>query len=315
MYRFSDTKAYKKLDLLSQKPFDLTALNALTPARIEKFVARSSGYRLFYGTERITDEVMNVLRDLVQESDALKKMHAMQNGEVINQIESFASESRPVLHTATRDFFDNPNQSKAALEATNLAKRELDKLEKFIDLVTKENKFTDLILIGIGGSELGPKANYQALSYLQRPNTRIFFLANVDPDDAAEILKKCDLKKTLVLVVSKSGNTLETLTNETFIKESMIKQALIPKEHFVAITTEGSPMDDKEKYLESFYLVDSVGGRYSSTSMVGGVLLAFAFGFDVFMEFLKGANAMDKAALQPDIHTNLPLPLERKYFY
>jgi len=307
MYRFSDTKAYKKLDLLSQKPFDLTALNALTPARIEKFVARSSGYRLFYGTERITDEVMTVLRDLVQESDALKKMHAMQNGEVINQIESFASESRPVLHTATRDFFDNPNQSKAALEATNLAKRELDKLEKFIDLVTKENKFTDLILIGIGGSELGPKANYQALSYLQRPNTRIFFLANVDPDDAAEILKKCDLKKTLVLVVSKSGNTLETLTNETFIKESMIKQALIPKEHFVAITTEGSPMDDKEKYLESFYLVDSVGGRYSSTSMVGGVLLAFAFGFDVFMEFLKGANAMDKAALQPDIHTNLPL--------
>lgn len=307
MYRFSKTTSYKKLSELAKNPFDLTAKDALTPARIEKYKASGCGYQLLYGTERINDDVMAELQALSQEADAIPKMHAMQNGEVINKIEGFASESRSVLHTATRDIFDAPNTSPAAQEITDATKRELAKLKKFTSLVVNEKKYTDLILIGIGGSELGPKANYQALRYLQRPGTRIFFLANVDPDDAAEILKECDLPKTLVLVVSKSGNTLETLTNETFVKERFLESNLIPKEHFVAITTEGSPMDDKEQYLESFYLSETVGGRYSSTSMVGGVLLSFAFGFDVFIEFLRGANAMDKTALSPDLHANLPL--------
>jgi glucose-6-phosphate isomerase len=307
MYRFSKSQAFKKLTELAKKPFDLTAPNALTPERIKKYISSGCGYRLIYGTERINDDCLNALKELCTEADAIRKMHDMQSGVVMNRIEGYPSESRSVLHTATRDLFDNPSTSEEAKKAANFAKLEIDKLEKFIHTITEEKHYTDLILIGIGGSELGPKANYQALRYLQRPGTHIYFLPNVDPDNAAEILKQCNLKRSLVLNISKSGNTLETLTNETLIKNSFLKAGLNPKEHFVAITSKGSQIDNKENYLEVFYLTDSVGGRYSSTSMVGGVLLAFAFGFSVFMEFLKGANAMDKLALDADIQTNLPL--------
>lgn len=305
MYSFSKSKAFAKLTELAKTPFDLTAPDVLDEKRLHSFVSRGGGYQLLYATERVTDEVMTGLNELAKEAGALQRMEAMQSGAILNKIEGYPSESRAVLHTATRDFFDHPNTSENAKLAAKDAKIELDKLEKFIQSV--ESKYTDLILIGIGGSELGPKANYEALRYLQLPNRHIYFLANVDPDDGTEILKKCDLKKTLVLVVSKSGNTLETLTNETLIKNQFIASGLHPKEHFVAITSPKSPMDDKSQYKQVFYLADSVGGRYSSTSMVGGVLLAFAFGFSQFVEFLKGAHAMDRVALNPNSKENPPL--------
>jgi glucose-6-phosphate isomerase len=307
MYRFSKSNAFKKLTELSKHPFDLTAPGALNPERINKYISSCCGYRLIYGTERINDECLEALQQIASEADVIKKMHDMQSGVVINQIEGYQSELRSVLHTATRDVFETAENSSPAKEASDFAKREIEKLEKFIHVIISEKHYTDLILIGIGGSELGPKANYQALSYLQRPGTHIYFLPNVDPDNAAEILKKCNLEKCLVLNISKSGNTLETLTNETIIKNSFLEAKLNPRDHFVAITTMGSQLDNKENYLEVFYMTDSVGGRYSSTSMVGGVLIAFACGFRVFLEFLEGANAMDKAALKNDIHSNLPL--------
>ncbi len=305
MYVFSKTPAFKKLTELSKTPYDLTAPNAFCKERIDTYISKGPSYILNYAGERVTPDVISALKALSVEASAMQKMEAMQSGAIINKIEGYPSELRAVLHTATRDFFENPNPSKEAKEAAAFNLKELNKLQKFIQTV--ENKYTDLILIGIGGSELGPKANYEALKYLQKPDRRIFFLANVDPDDASEILKQCDLPKTLCLVISKSGNTLETLTNETFIKEAMVQKGLDPKDHFVAITSPKSPMDDKTKYLESFYLLDSVGGRYSSTSMVGGVLLGFAFGFDVFNEFLRGASAMDKCVLNPDLKNNPPL--------
>lgn len=307
MYSFSKTKAFKKLTELAKKPFDLTAENALSEERIMTYLAKGPEFILNYATERVDESTLEALLELSLEAQALKKMECCQAGDVLNKIEGYESESRSVLHTATRDFFEDPKTEVAALNAATFSKNELGKLEKFIQFVSEDKKYTDFILIGIGGSELGPKANYQALRYLQKPGLNIFFLANVDPDDAAEIIKKCNLKKCLVAVVSKSGNTLETLTNELFVKRYFIEAGLDPKEHFVAITSPKSEMDDKDKYLEVFYLLDSVGGRYSSTSMVGGLLLAFAFGFEVFVQFLKGANAMDKAALKKDLKENIPL--------
>lgn len=306
MYYFSKSKAFKKLTELAKNPYDLTKTNALNEERLSKFTSKGAGYLLNYATERVTDEVMEALNELAIESEAITKMEKMQQGFVINKIEGYPSESRSVLHTATRDFFDHPQQTKEALDAKNFSENELHKLKEFTERINQK-KYTDLILIGIGGSELGPKANYEALRYLEKPEKEIYFLANVDPDDAALILKKCRLESCLVLVISKSGNTLETLTNETFIKNEMIKRGINPKEHFVAITSPKSPMDDKSQYLETFYLLDSVGGRYSSTSMVGGVLLSFAFGFETFMEFLRGAHAMDLLALKRDLKVNLPL--------
>ena len=91
-------------------------------------------------------------------------------------------------------------------------------------------------------------------------------------------------------VVSKSGTTLETLTNEEIVRAAYIKAGLDPKTHFVAITGQSSPMDNPEKYLRSFYMFDYIGGRYSATSMVGAVMLGFALGYDGLIGILRGAN-------------------------
>lgn len=304
---FSHYKSTKKLKELAKHPFDLSKEGNLTPQRISKFTAEACGYHFLYGTERVDEEVMQTLLNLSHEANALHKMEKMQAGAIMNFIERYSSENRPVLHTATRDFFENPNQGKEALKATKAAKVEVDKLKQFIGKIDKENRFNTLIAIAIGGSDLGPKANFLSLQHLIKPNRDVHFISNIDPDETAMVLKKVDLSKTLVLIISKSGTTIETVTNEAFMRSEFEKLGLKPSEHFVSITGEGSPLDDKSKYLECFHIWDWVGGRFSSTSMVGGVTLAFAYGFDVYWEFLRGANAMDKIALVSDITKNLPL--------
>lgn len=304
---FDHYLATMKLKELAKHPCDLTDPRIFTSQRLEKFTAESCGFKMLYGTERVTEEVLKALVELSREAHALTQMQKMQAGEVINKIEGFSSENRKVLHTAVRDFFEHPNEAKAAKAATQEAKQEIDKLQHFMGKIDKSKRFTDLVMIGIGGSDLGPRAHYIALKYLQKEGRCVHFISNVDPDDAAAIFKKLDLSKTLVVCVSKSGTTLETLTNEEIARSYFLKESLKPQEHFIAVTGKGSPMDDPKKYLESFYIWDWIGGRYSTTSMVGGVMLSFAFGFDVFWELLRGANAMDKAALHDKIENNLPL--------
>lgn len=292
---FTQLTATSKLRELAKKPIDLT--KELTADRVEAMITQSLGLKLFYGTERVTEPVLQTLFQLAQETKVLQKMAAMQAGEIMN-----TGENRAVLHTAMRDFFDQQNQAPAARQASDLAKQELDKLKKFLP---KLDKFTDCIQIGIGGSSLGPEAIYLGLEVYSK--RRVHFLSNVDPDEATKILRKVNLYKTVVIVVSKSGSTLETLTNETLVRDKFEKAGLNSKEHFIAVTGKGSPMDDPKKYLASFHIWDYVGGRYSVTSMVGAVALCFAFGMDHFHDFLRGASAMDKVALSSDPKMNLPL--------
>ncbi len=277
----------------------------LTPERIEKMALSAVGFHLLYGTERIDENILSTLFSLAREAKAMDKIAAMQGGEVINKIEGFESENRSVLHTAMRDQFDHPQTAAPAREAAEKAKRELVKLEKFLKQI--EGKFTDLVQIGIGGSDLGPRALAIALEPFHRKGHRVHFISNVDPDDANALLANVNLKKTLVVVVSKSGTTLETLTNETIIRTRMEEAGQRSKEHFVAVTGEKSPMDNPDRYLDSFYIWDFVGGRYSATSMVGGVMLGFALGFEGFQEILRGAHDMDLHALTAKPEKNLPL--------
>lgn len=307
MSDFTQFKSSGKLRELAAHPFELNKEGNLTPQRLSKFVSESCGFNLYYGTEKVTEDVMRALVELAHEANALGKMQRMQAGEVTNFIEGYPSENRPVLHTAVRDFFEQPQTSKPAADAASLAKKEIDKLKAFIEKVDRENKFQDLICIAIGGSDLGPKANFESLKHLLKKGRRVFFISNIDPDEAAAVLRQANLPKTLVIVVSKSGTTLETATNEALVRAAFVKAGLKPEEHFISATGQGSPMDDKKKYMESFYIWDWVGGRFSTSSMIGGVMFSFAFGFDVYWEILRGANAMDKAALNNDIGKNLPL--------
>lgn len=304
---FMGYEATAKLRHLAHEAIDLSAPKSLTPDRLANFYAEACGYKLLYGTERVTSEVMADLEELASEAKVLDKMKRMQDGEVMNFVKPYPSENRAVLHTATRDLFDHPRAAPKAKEAAQLARQEIDKLKVFIAKLDAEKTFDEMIVIGIGGSELGPRANYDALRHLAKEGRKVHFLSNVDPDDAAAILKQANLKRTLVVAISKSGTTLETETNEEIVKEEFKKAGLDPRKHFVSVTMPGTPMDNRDRYFQNFYLWDWIGGRYSTTSMVGGVILAFAFGFEVFWEFLRGAHAMDESALAPDLKKNLPL--------
>lgn len=302
---FSQLKSVATLKKLAEKPIDLSQSNFFSPERISQMALQGAGFQLLYAAERVNADVLHALYELAEEAHVRQKMMSMQAGGVINKIDGIASENRSVLHTAMRDQFTNPQSEPSARSAAEKAGVELKKLEKFIAKV--EGKFTDLIQIGIGGSDLGPRALCIAAQAFQRPNHRVHFISNVDPDDANLVLNQVDLTKTLVVVVSKSGTTLETLTNEAFVRTRMEKKGLDPRDHFIAVTGEKSPMDDPSKYLASFYMWDFVGGRYSATSMVGGVALSFALGFEGFREILKGAHAMDQHVLNVDLKANLPL--------
>lgn len=305
--KFTALPAYRHLKELAKSPIDLTVPGNLSAERVQRYISEACGFKFLYATERVTDEVMEALVQLAEEAQVYEKMKRMQEGEILNCIKGVPSENRAVLHTATRDFFEDQQQALSAREAAALARDEYEKLRAFCLDLEATNKFTDMIMIGIGGSDLGPYANFLAMEYLKKRGRKLYFINNVDPDNAASVLQRAKLSQTLVVVVSKSGSTLETATNAEFVKSRFLEAGLKPEKHFVSVTGEGSPMDDPTQYLEAFYIWDWIGGRYSSTSMVGGVLLAFAFGFDVYNEFLRGANAMDKVALKKGVDENLPL--------
>lgn len=302
MAKFLDYASVEKLKKLSEDPFDLTKL---TQKRIETMQVKRLGFQFFYGTERVSEETLETLFSLAQEANAVEQMKFMQAGGVVNIIEGIESEKRSALHTAMRDFFDGRELNEIAKQATDRAYDELKKLKEFLRII--DDRFTDIVQIGIGGSDLGPRAVYLALKAYQRPKRRAHFISNSDPDDAAQVLREVDLANTIFVIVSKSGTTMETRTNEELIRQRLKKKGLHPTEHIIAVTEKGSPMDDAGSYAGVFYIWDYIGGRYSATSMVGGVVLAFTIGMDRFLEFLRGASAMDKLARESDPQINLPL--------
>ena len=130
------------------------------------------------------------------------------------------------------------------------------------------------------------------------------FISNVDPDDAAGVLATIDVAHSLFVLVSKSGTTLETLTNESFVKDALKNAGLDPAKHMVAVTSETSPLAKSADYLDAFFMDDYIGGRFSSSSAVGGAVLSLAFGPEVFAQFLEGAAAADKTAQNEDLLKN-----------
>ena len=169
-------------------------------------------------------------------------------------------------------------------------------------------KFTTVVQIGIGGSDLGPRAMYLALENWAKKNgtfkMEAKFISNVDPDDAAAVLYGIDVAHSIFVLVSKSGTTLETLTNESFVKDALKKADLDPSKHMIAVTSETSPLAKSSDYLAAFFMDDYIGGRYSSTSAVGGAVLSLAFGPEVFAQFLDGAAEADKLAAEADATKN-----------
>ena len=275
-------------------------------ARVAKYsVPMAAGLCYNYAAKAVDDEVLAALCALAKEAQLTEKYEALLNGEVIN-----TGEKRRVLHQLTR------GQQAGSVVVDGVDKREFylaqqKKAAEFANRVhageitnAAGEKFTTVVQIGIGGSDLGPRAMYLALEQWAKQNgcfkMEARFISNVDPDDAAGVIKGIDMAHSLFVLVSKSGTTLETLTNETFVKNALKDAGLDPSRHMVAVTSETSPLAKSSDYLAAFFMDDYIGGRYSSTSCVGGAVLSLAFGPEVFQRFLDGAAQEDALAKEPD---------------
>ena len=278
--------------------------------RVKKYsVPMAEGFSYNFAAKQVDDEVLNALKALAEEAQLAEKFEELYNGAVIN-----TGENRLVLHQLTRGQLGN------AVEADGVDKREFyvkqqARIAEFANKVhngeitnAAGEKFTTVVQIGIGGSDLGPRAMYLALENWAKKNKTLKmkaqFISNVDPDDAAAVLNAVDVAHALFVLVSKSGTTLETLTNESFVKEALKKAGLDASKHMIAVTSETSPLAKSDDYLAAFFMDDYIGGRFSSTSAVGGAVLSLAFGPDVFAQFLEGAAAEDKLSANKNVMEN-----------
>ena len=278
--------------------------------RVKKYsVPMAAGMAFNYAAKKVDDDVLEALAKLAKEAQLAEKYKELYNGAVIN-----TGEKRLVLHQLTR------GQLGDKVVADGVDKREfyLEQQKRFSEFAEKVHageivnaageKFTTVVQIGIGGSDLGPRAMYLALENWAKKNDTLKmeakFISNVDPDDAAAVLNSVDVAHSIFVLVSKSGTTLETLTNESFVKDALKNAGLDPAKHMIAVTSETSPLAKSADYLAAFFMDDYIGGRFSSTSAVGGVVLSLAFGPDVFAQFLEGAAEEDKLSMNENILEN-----------
>ena len=268
-------------------------------------VPMACGLAYHYGAKQVNDAVLEKLAALAEEAQLKEKFAELYNGAMIN-----TGEKRLVLHHLTRGQLGNP------VIADGVDKREFyTEQQKRIAAFTEKvhageitnaagEPFTTVVQIGIGGSDLGPRAVYLALENWARAEGTLKmearFISNVDPDDAVNVLSNIDVAHSLFILVSKSGTTLETLTNEAFVKDALNKASLNPANHMVAVTSQTSPLASSSDYLDAFFMDDHIGGRYSSTSAVGGAVLSLAFGPEVFAQFLAGAAETDHLSATAD---------------
>ena len=303
-------KSFKKLE--STKRVDLKAVMSGESGakRVKGYsVPMACGLSFNYAAKAVDEEVLTALEELAAEAELTEKFKALYNGEVIN-----TGEKRLVLHQLTRGMLGDK------VVADGVDKREFyvgeqKKIADFANKVhngeitnAKGEKFTTVVQIGIGGSDLGPRAMYIALENWAKKTGNFKmeakFISNVDPDDAAAVLNSVDVAHSIFVLVSKSGTTLETLTNEAFVKDALKNAGLDASKHMIAVTSETSPLAKSSDYLAAFFMDDYIGGRFSSTSAVGGAVLSLAFGPEVFARFLNGAAEEDKLAKDTDLRKN-----------
>ena len=302
--------SYKELEKVTPVELAKVMAGENGAERVKKYsVPMTAGLVYNYASKQVDDTVLDALAKLAEETQLVEKFEALYNGEVIN-----TGEKRMVLHHMTR------GQLGEAVVADGADKRTFytEQQKRIAELANKVHngeitnaageKFTTVVQIGIGGSDLGPRAMYLALENWAKVNNTFKmeakFISNVDPDDAAGVLHTIDVAHSLFVLVSKSGTTLETLTNESFVKDALKNAGLDASKHMIAVTSETSPLAKSDDYLAAFFMDDYIGGRYSSTSAVGGAVLSLAFGPEVFAQFLEGAAAADVTAKNKNVLEN-----------
>ena len=309
------TEAWKALTahFESAQDMDLKALFAADGTRFDKFSV-SFGHDILvdYSKNLITEQTLELLFSLARQTELESAIKAMFAGEAINQ-----TENRAVLHTALRNRSNLPVMvdDQDVMPAVNAV---LDKMQRFTERVISGEwqgytgkAITDVVNVGIGGSDLGPYMVTEALTPYKN-HLKMHFVSNVDGTHIQETLKTLNPETTLFLIASKTFTTQETMTNALTAREWFLSSAQDIKhvaKHFAALSTNADAVSEFGIDTENmFEFWDWVGGRYSLWSAIG-LSIALSIGFDNFIELLEGAHQVDQHFVETELEENIPVIL------
>ncbi|GAA0738218.1 glucose-6-phosphate isomerase [Gaetbulibacter jejuensis] len=305
------TKSWKKLEehFNNVKDVHMKQWFAQDAERANKMTIKWEDFYVDYSKNRITEETLNLLLELANEVDLKDAISKYFEGDIINE-----TEGRAVLHTALRA----PKTAEVLVDGENVIPEIYSVKEKIKDFTNKivnaelkgytGKAFTDVVNIGIGGSDLGPAMVVDSLSYYKN-HLKTHFVSNVDGDHVNEVIKNLNPETTLFVIVSKTFTTQETLSNATTIRKWFLEKApdnAVAK-HFVAVSTniekvKAFGIDENN----IFPMWNWVGGRFSLWSAVG-LSISLSVGFENFDKLLQGAHKMDEHFKTEDFDKNIPV--------
>ena len=307
------TQSWKALDEhFANNDFDLRSLFQYNPNRFQQFSLETENYLFDYSKNLIDERTINLLLNLAEETKLKDAIDKMFSGDIINE-----TEGRAVLHTALRDFSPEPILVNGEDIKPGI-KKVLDHMKTFSNqIISGEHKgfsgkeITDVVNIGIGGSDLGPVMVCSALKHF-KTRLNVHFVSNVDGNHIAEVVKNLNPETTLFIIASKTFTTQETMTNANSAKDWFLKSGASQDDvakHFVALSTNIEKVKDfgiAEENIFEFW--DWVGGRYSLWSAIG-LSIVLAVGYDNFEALLKGAENTDIQFKTKSFSENTPVLL------
>jgi len=305
------TSAWKALDQqFANNDFELRTLFQYNPNRFKEFSLETENYLFDYSKNLVDAKTLDLLLKLAEETQVKEAIEKMFSGDKINE-----TEGRAVLHTALRDFSDK----EILVDGENIKpaiKKVLDHMKTFSESVISGShkgftgkEITDVVNVGIGGSDLGPVMVCSALKHF-KTRLNVHFVSNVDGNHMAEVVKDLDPETTLFIVASKTFTTQETMTNANSAKEWFLKSGATNEDvakHFVALSTNIEAVKKfgiAEENIFEFW--DWVGGRYSLWSAIG-LSIVLSVGYENFEQLLKGANDTDIHFQTKDLKENIPV--------
>ena len=305
------TAAWKALDQhFANNDFELRTLFQYNPNRFQEFSIQNDSYLFDYSKNLVDAKTMELLLNLAEETQLKEAIGKMFSGDKINE-----TEGRAVLHTALRDFSDK----EILVDGENIKpgiKKVLDHMKAFSESVISGShkgftgkEITDVVNIGIGGSDLGPVMVCSALKHF-KTRLNVHFVSNVDGNHIAEVVKNLNAETTLFIVASKTFTTQETMTNANSAKDWFLKSGAKNEDvakHFVALSTNIEAVKAfgiAEENIFEFW--DWVGGRYSLWSAIG-LSIVLAVGYENFEQLLKGAYDTDIHFQTKDFKENVPV--------
>ena len=315
MSKLTQSAAWKALEQHQREiaPQHMREMFASDPKRFEKYSVRWSDFLLDYSKNRISEQTMSLVFDLAHEADLKTRTEQMFSGEKIN-----STEHRSVLHVALRNRSNTPIMVDG-VDVMPPVNKVLDHIRDFSEQVRNGawkgytgQPITDVVNIGIGGSDLGPVMVTEALMHYGHPRLNVHFVSNVDGTHIAETVKRLNPETTLFIIASKTFTTQETIVNAESAKRWFLEHAKVTSavaKHFVAVSTNAKAVAafgiDTKNMFEFW---DWVGGRYSLWSAIG-LSIALSVGMENFEELLLGAHEMDQHFRTTPFEKNLPVIL------